>query len=207
MALAPIAPAMAVSGLPCASLAPRECWARLRGRLARSGWGRIKRAMTLLRRRAWVDSEGYRGTPLRSWRQPDRHCRYPGEDRGARSRNFREKLFRSAKTARKTESRRLAPTAGLCKEKPRAEWGLDEGLIGALGLGARISAPNPQTPPAVGPPAAPGSLEDASSPAGLHQPKSLGGGLRQPNSRQFRVGAVALRGNHRILLTRSHGRS
>jgi hypothetical protein len=112
-----------------------------------------------------------------------------------------------AKTARKTESRRLAPTAGLCKEKPRAEWGLDEGLIGALGLGARISAPNPQTPPAVGPPAAPGSLEDASSPAGLHQPKSLGGGLRQPNSRQFRVGAVALRGNHRILLTRSNGRS
>src|ERR1700677_619617 len=87
----------------------------------------------------------------------------PGEDRGARSRNFREKLSRSAKTARKAESRRLAPTAGLCKEKPRAEWGLDEGLIGGLGLGARISAPNPQTPPAVGPPAAPGSLEDASS--------------------------------------------
>ena len=79
---------------------------------------------------------------------PPGHGRYPGEDRGARSRNFRGKLSRSTKTARKTKGRGLAPTAGLCKEKPCAEWGLDEGLIGALGLGARIRALDIQTRPA-----------------------------------------------------------
>jgi hypothetical protein len=37
---------------PTHKKAPRECWARLRGRLARSGCGRIKRAMILSGRRS-----------------------------------------------------------------------------------------------------------------------------------------------------------
>ena len=58
-------------------------------------------------------------------KRPQGHQRCCGEDPGASApgRNFREKLSGSTKTARKTKGRPLAPTAGLCKEKPRAATG------------------------------------------------------------------------------------